>query len=601
MNAPLQTISPAGSPALPLAPFDGQMLYLPVDWIAVQTGFNPRTYFEDAEFDVLAASVRRHGIQQALWVRPRPDFDPADPRFWLIAGERRLRTARAAGLPQVPATVRLVDDRQALVLANLENDPQYRVNLSFAEDARFARRFLGECEGDRAEAARLLGWSPSKLDARLLLLHAAPAVLDALTRRRIKLGHAELLAGLPEATQAGTLEKIVSDGISVAALKERIGGFALDLSAAIFDKGDCAACPHHSTRQAALFEEAVGAGRCQNRVCYSDKTRAALQARKAGLEGQYPAVFLDTERSPETYAPLARSGPGGVGEAQFAACQGCRHFAARLSSQPGQEGTVHAPLCVDLACRREKIAAASPAGNPPAAPPLAGGPAAGAVPPSAAASEPRAEASPKKVEAWVDGWLRHQAAEAAARDPDALRAWLLGALYHDAGQPSTVLAEAGVTGSAAHRRADLITAFYALDAGQKQRLLLALVEHLVLHRDERDGLAPGQNEMVRAAQASLVAAGVDLAAAFIPDAAFWQAHTQAGIESLLHEARAPDGETFAAWYERTQRQSATDHRAFRRLMDGKRADLIAALATTAFDFSAWLPTAIARRFERPGR
>lgn len=205
------------------------------------------------------------------------------------------------------------------------------------------------------EAARLLGWSLPKLDARLLLLHAVPAVLDALTQRRIKLGHAELLAGLPEATQIGTLGKILSDAISVATLKARLSGFALDLSAAIFDKTDCTTCPHHSTRQAALFAEALGEGRCQNRACHAEKTRQALWAKKADLEATYPSVFLDTERAPNTWTLLSATGPTGVGAAQFAACQTCRAFAARLSSQPGQEGVVEAPLCTDLTCHREKV------------------------------------------------------------------------------------------------------------------------------------------------------------------------------------------------------------------------------------------------------
>ena len=130
MNAPLARVMPAlpvMTPTLPLIAVDGQLLYLPPDWIAVRPEFNPRTFFEDAEFAALVASVERHGVQQALWVRPAPDYDPAAPRFWLIAGERRLRAARAVGLSAVPVTVRLADERQALVLADLENNPQVRV------------------------------------------------------------------------------------------------------------------------------------------------------------------------------------------------------------------------------------------------------------------------------------------------------------------------------------------------------------------------------------------------------------------------------------------------------------------------------------------
>ena len=220
MNAAVPDPSPvvptaATSAAAPFAPVDGQLAYLPLDWIEVQPGFNPRTFFEDGEFAALVESVKARGILQAIWVRPQENYDPARPRFWLIAGERRLRAAHAASLPCIPVTIRVADARQALILAELENNPALRINLSVAEEAQFAQRFLGECDGDRAEAARLLGWSRARLDARLLLLHAAPAVLEALKQRHIQVGHAELLAGLPEATQTGTLAKIVGDQITV--------------------------------------------------------------------------------------------------------------------------------------------------------------------------------------------------------------------------------------------------------------------------------------------------------------------------------------------------------------------------------------------------
>ena len=105
MNAPLAVFSPA--PPLPLTTGDGQVLHLPVGWIEVEPGFNPRTFFEGAEFAELVESVRAHGVQQALWVRPAPGYDPEAPRFLLIAGERRWRAAREAGLAAEPAKDRM--------------------------------------------------------------------------------------------------------------------------------------------------------------------------------------------------------------------------------------------------------------------------------------------------------------------------------------------------------------------------------------------------------------------------------------------------------------------------------------------------------------
>ena len=250
MNAPVTL-----TPTLTVSE-DGQLRYLPLETIDVQPGFNPRQFFADTEFQQLIASVRAQGIIQPIVVRP-PQESPG--RYWVIAGERRWRAAREARLPEdMPALVRQVDERAALLLALAENGN--RDGISPAEEAQAARRLLAACEGDRDEATRLLGWTPTKFAARQLLLHAAPAVLTALAERRIKPGHAELLAGLPAPTQDGTLARVMADQISVADLKTRIAGFALDLAAAIFDKDECLACPHNSSVQAALFEEGIGEG-----------------------------------------------------------------------------------------------------------------------------------------------------------------------------------------------------------------------------------------------------------------------------------------------------------------------------------------------------
>ncbi|CDI04369.1 MAG TPA: PRTRC system ParB family protein [Candidatus Competibacter sp.] len=602
MNAPVSSFIPAvAGPATPLDVTEGQFLHLPLPWIAVQPGFNPRTFFEDQEFAELVASVQREGVLHPLWVRPAPDYDASTPRFWLIAGERRLRAAQAAGMATVPVIVRCVGERQALMLAELENNPALRINLSPAEEARFAQRFVGACDGDRVEAATLLGWSTTKLDARLLLLHAAPGVLTALTQRHIHLGHAELLAGLPEVTQEGTLAKILSDRITVADLKARISGFALELAAAPFDITDCGACRHNSAPQAVLFAEALASGRCQNRGCYAEKTQAALARQKADLQTQYPAVFLDTERAADTYTRLTAEGPTGVGAAQLAACQGCQHYAAQLSTQPGREGQVHAPLCVHLACHRAKIAAVAPVKTvpvSPASPATARAPATPAPVAAVVSAAPIAQASaiPKKVDVWVDGWVRQQAARAVLADQTLCRVWLLYALYLDAGRPEAVLTDSGLSPGQAATRAAWIEAVVALPPEAHARLLKALLAQVIETKAEPDAL-PGTGALVAAAQASLHAAQTDLTAAFTPDAGFWQAHTKSGIADLLRTAIAPDGESFAAWYGRTARPSATDTQALERLLNGKGSDLIHALTHTAFDFSAWLPNAIARRFK----
>jgi len=189
---------------------------LPINQIDIQEGFNPRRYFSDDALNDLIESIKAQGVIQSVLVRPS-----GEGRYHLIAGERRYRAAKRAALTELPVQVRNLDDQAALAAATAENGA--REDISVAEEARLAQRAISVSDGDRDEAAKLLGWKRSRVDARLLLLHACDAVVDALERREILVGHAELLATIPKTTQERTLGKIVADQISVADLKGKIG------------------------------------------------------------------------------------------------------------------------------------------------------------------------------------------------------------------------------------------------------------------------------------------------------------------------------------------------------------------------------------------
>jgi len=123
---------------------DGDLHYLPLNAIDVKPGFNPRQYFDPAALDTLTASVKAQGVLQPIAVRPQPE-NPGN--YWLIAGERRLRAAQAARLPEIPAIIRQVDEATALALALAENSD--RDGISPAEEADTGRRMLDACGGDR--------------------------------------------------------------------------------------------------------------------------------------------------------------------------------------------------------------------------------------------------------------------------------------------------------------------------------------------------------------------------------------------------------------------------------------------------------------------
>lgn len=166
-------------------------------------GDNPRRYFDRKKHDDLVASIRIRGILQPILVRPAPSSDDS---YAIVAGERRYRAALEAfgSDGEVPAIIREMTDQEALEAAIDENDN--RDDASETEQADAAVRVLAACRNDRAEAARRLGWSRAKLDRRLALAELSEAVKLALDERRIKVGHAELLAAIPADKQDKALE-----------------------------------------------------------------------------------------------------------------------------------------------------------------------------------------------------------------------------------------------------------------------------------------------------------------------------------------------------------------------------------------------------------
>lgn len=188
---------------------DGDLAHLPLNLVQIDAAHNPRSYFEDEAMRSLIESVRENGIIQPITVRPNDD-EPGS--YHLIAGERRLRAAKAVGLTEIPAIVRLVDADQAHVLATIENT--LRDDMSPAEEAQAARKILALCGGDREGRAPpadgrgyLLGRA---VEARACLAFnqnvrglAAEATLeDALATIRPSDPHCDGLADFPAALGA---------------------------------------------------------------------------------------------------------------------------------------------------------------------------------------------------------------------------------------------------------------------------------------------------------------------------------------------------------------------------------------------------------------
>lgn len=319
----------------------------------IRPGKNPREFLDEAELAELAESIRSYGVLQPILVRPADEAGS----YIIIAGERRYRAAKAVFGDdyEMPIVVKDFGDDDAEAVALIEN--VHRAQMSVAEEAKAAKRLLYRNRSDREETARQLGWSPQKLDSRLALTACSDDVLRALTERRILVGHAELLSGVPPATQDSVLKGILEHNVSVAMLKAQLGKFARKLAAAIFDTAQCSACPHNSAMQAGLFGESLGEGYCQHPTHFDELTTQVVEARAAKLRDEYPVVRII--RKEDGFEPLHLTAEGelGVGAEQYESCKGCQSFGCAISNMPGSYGEVTGSLCFDPACNSRKVAA----------------------------------------------------------------------------------------------------------------------------------------------------------------------------------------------------------------------------------------------------
>ena len=170
----------------------------------------PRRYFDPDGLSELADSIRAHGILQPLSVRRK-----GGGRYELIAGERRLRAAKLAGLREVPCLVAQVDEQDAGMLALIEN--LQRQDLDFIEEAMGISRLLEDWNMSQEQAARLLGKSQSAVANKLRLLKHSEPVLLALREAGLTERHARALLKLPtEESKLAAVKEIVRQGMSVA-------------------------------------------------------------------------------------------------------------------------------------------------------------------------------------------------------------------------------------------------------------------------------------------------------------------------------------------------------------------------------------------------
>jgi ParB family chromosome partitioning protein len=174
----------------------------------------PRKRFDPESLATLTASIAEHGVLQPILVTETVDG------YQLVAGERRLRAAQAAGLDRIPAVVRQLADREQLELALVEN--LQREDLDPLETAHAYRQLIEEFGFSQEDLADRVGRARSTVANTLRLLDLAPGVQIAVADGSLTEGHGRALGGLPVEAQARVLDSVIGQDLSVRQTEELV-------------------------------------------------------------------------------------------------------------------------------------------------------------------------------------------------------------------------------------------------------------------------------------------------------------------------------------------------------------------------------------------
>ncbi len=200
-------LGPAVSDAAPAAAPTGEPLTVKLE--RIQPGrYQPRTRMDEGSLYELAESIRSQGVMQPVLVRP-----VAEGRYEIIAGERRCRAAKLAGLDEVPVLVRQVPDESAAVMALIENIQ--REDLNPLEEAHGLQRLVTEFKLTHEAAAQAVGRSRSAASNLLRLLQLAEPVQQMLMAGDLDMGHARALLALSSGRQVMAAQQVAARKLSV--------------------------------------------------------------------------------------------------------------------------------------------------------------------------------------------------------------------------------------------------------------------------------------------------------------------------------------------------------------------------------------------------
>ena len=183
-----------------------------------QIGANPdqpRKTFKDAELNDLAASIKEKGVLQPILLRAVPN---KPYNYEIVAGERRFRASKLAGLTEIPAVIKKLDDDNAMEIALIEN--VQRENLDPIEEAAAYKNLMEKCNYDMADVSRLIGKSDSYIRNAIRLIDLPDAVRQMVSNGEISASHARTIAVADNPVELA--HEIVNNKMSVADIAKRV-------------------------------------------------------------------------------------------------------------------------------------------------------------------------------------------------------------------------------------------------------------------------------------------------------------------------------------------------------------------------------------------
>lgn len=200
--------------SIPEVENEGKIIELDIDKIVPRPD-QPRQIFDKEKLEELASSIKENGVLQPILVRPRED------RYEIIAGERRYRAAKMAGLEQVPAVIKEIDDEKAAEIALIEN--LQREDLNIIEEARALRNMIDRFGYTQEELSRRIGKSRAYVANTIRLLNLPGEILKFLEEGKLTAGHARAILALENKDdQLKLAQDIMEQNLSVRRAEKRI-------------------------------------------------------------------------------------------------------------------------------------------------------------------------------------------------------------------------------------------------------------------------------------------------------------------------------------------------------------------------------------------